>query len=121
MVCFRVAKIKLWMKGHHHYIYKYTIGKKTWIAVYSKKTKQRMKTIGHNPDGLAKEVDGLMSELKTSQGIDKTNGKHRDVPERTWVFGGGIDNLSIYVLYGTKVHKSNAWIKIKQCKRDLVF
>ena len=34
------------------------------ISIYSKKTNERMKTIGHIPDAMAKVLHGLMSEWK---------------------------------------------------------
>ena len=49
-----------------------------------------MKFIGHIPDVLAKLVDGLMLKWRTTQVIDKSNGKHRDAPWETQLSGSGI-------------------------------
>ena len=77
------------------------------ISVHPKKTNQRTKTIGRTPDTLAKVIDGLTSEWKALQMIDKTDRKDRVAPEGTWVHGGGIEIPCIYFLYWAKVHESN--------------
>ena len=49
------------------------------VSVHSKKTNQRMKTIGQIPDALAKVVHKMMPESKFLQGTENNYGKHRDV------------------------------------------
>lgn len=62
------------------------------LSIYLKKTIQRMKIIWHIPDALAKVVDGMMSERKVLQVIDKIdNKKQRTAPEGTWVSAGQIE------------------------------
>ena len=79
-----------------------------------------MKIIGHIPAGLAKVVDGLMLSGRLLKWLIKIDGKHRDTPEDKWLSGDGTKIPCIYIYFGTKVHKSNVWEKIKQCKRDLI-
>ena len=43
------------------------------MSVRSKKINQRTKLVGYNLDALTKEVDGLMSEWKDLQVIDKVD------------------------------------------------
>ena len=76
------------------------------VLVYLKKTNQRMETIGHIPDAFIKVVDGLMSQWKAPQVIDKTDGKHGVVLEGASVSGGEIEISCIYCLYVAKAHKS---------------
>ena len=67
-----VAKIRLWIKGHHRYSYKNTVDEnleclrdsENHLIVYSKKTNQLIKIIGHFSDALAKIVDEMMWEWK---------------------------------------------------------
>lgn len=49
-----------------------------------------MKFIRHIPDVLAKLADGLMLKWRTTQVIDKSNGKHRDATWETRLSGSGI-------------------------------
>lgn len=51
-------------------------------------------------DALAKAVHGLLSWWKVLHVIAKIDGKHRDTPEATWMFGGGIEIPCIYFFYG---------------------
>ena len=66
-------------------------------------------------------VDGLISEWKTPQVIDKIDSKHRDAALGTWVSNRGIVIPCIYVLYGAKVHKSNVRVNIKHIQRNIMF
>ena len=118
MTCLRVEKIKSWVKVHHTFNYKDNIDEKPEclgepnnqhsehvISVCLKKINHRMKFIGHIPDVLAKLVDGLMLKWRTTQVIDKSNGKHRDAPWETQLSGSGILIPWIYILYGAKIQK----------------
>ena len=80
-----------------------------------------METIGHIPDAFIKVVDGLMSQWKAPQVIDKTDGKHGVAIEGASVSGGEIEISCIYCLYVAKAHKSIVWEKIKKYKKDLIF
>ena len=73
MAFFCVSKIKLYVKSHHSYNYKYTIGteleylrksenqhSKRAVSVHLKKTNKRMINVGNIPNASAKIFHGLM-------------------------------------------------------------
>ena len=84
MACLWVAETKSWVKGHHHYNFKYTIDKNlnAWksqntstvnMSFQFTQRNQRMKIVGHTPDALAKVVDGLVSEWMEDSSSDGQN------------------------------------------------
>ena len=81
-----------------------------------------MKFIGHIPDVLAKLADGLMLKWRTTQVIDKSNGKHRDATWETRLSGSGILIpwiFSEYLVWGKDSQKM--YENIKQLKRHETF
>lgn len=58
-------------------------------------------------------------QWKVLQKLASIDGKRGDVPEGTWVFGGGVESPCVF-LYRTKIHKSSVWKNFKQIEEDLI-
>ena len=111
-----VAKISPRVKGHHLYLYNYTVGEDFTCAmepsnIYSKnaiavKEKNSNKIVGHIPEPLAKILYTLMKSCKVYEITCTITGQ--------WVLGGGIELPCRYFLYGPKIRKR----EVRKCIKD---